>query len=420
MLFTLYRSSMTMMQPLLYILGKWRCRKGKEDPQKLPQRFGIMPPSLIPKHPVIWFHGASIGEGRAALSVMKRILEDWPETDIILTSQSVSAIKALALDLPPQVTHGMMPYDVPRYMQRFLEHWKPMAFFLLEAELWPTMLYELSRRGVPMTLLNFHISEKSARRWALAPSLFKKMMRFFSHRWTGCSASYARFKHLVDLPIGIMPSIKYAPGALRQHRAEPFIIQRPFWFASCVHAEEETLIRETHLELIKTIPDLLCIYAPRHIHRVQSIVKEPWNLAIQQRSLHETLKKETQVYLVDTLGEMRLFYEISPFVVLCGSFCSVGGHNPIEPARFQCAVMHGPDMANQRDVMEDFSQQKAAYQVNAHGLCDAILHCLQHPKETKHMAERAYHWVCHKEGEMERHLQVFSAALKKSYNRQRV
>jgi 3-deoxy-D-manno-octulosonic-acid transferase len=386
----IYKTITSLLSPVWKMIGLWRRKIGKEDPLLLPQRFGIITHKR-PNAPLIWFHGASVGESRAALSIINQILEDWPDLWVLLTSQTVGAIRALSNSLPDRVIHQMAPYDAPRYVNRFLDHWRPKAFCVLEAETWPCAWHSLNQRNVPMFLFNFHISAKSFDRWMKCKSFFEKNYSLFRERWTGCSESFKRFGQLTSLSMTLMPSIKYSAPCLITRVANKEQLNlggRPFWLASCVHAAEEDLILSVHARLQKIIPNLLLIYVPRHLNRVG--ILEETHKNIQRRSDIFQPQSSSSIYIMDTMGELGMLYQMASFVVLCGSFCDVGGHNLIEPALLNCAVIHGPDMRNQHDVANHFQQNQAAVKVRAEDLYEAVLQWILHPEQAKIMATRAY------------------------------
>jgi 3-deoxy-D-manno-octulosonic-acid transferase len=373
--------------PLWRAVGFWRQQKAKEDGDRFKERVGVAS-AQRPQGSLVWFHGAGIGETRAALAIIDNLKKLYPHITILLTSQTRSAINALIKDLPDYIIHQYAPYDVPVYVNRFLDHWKPQAFCVVEAEFWPVTWASLNSRKIPMFLCNFHISEKSLQRWQRIPSFFQYFYGFFQKRWGGCSSSYERFKKIApNLSIQLMPSLKYASPLLKEPTQKFSTLKHPFWFASCVHSPEEELIFSTHRTLRQEIPNLVLFYSPRHMDRVpfleERAKKESWN--IQKRTDSKDLKEDTDIYIIDTFGELGLFYSSFPFTVLCGSFSS-GGHNVIEPLSLGCAVISGPDMKNNQDIANDFFEKGGAVQVSEETLVPQILHWIRTPQEAQKYA----------------------------------
>lgn len=386
-----YNQIMNLSIPLWRMVGYWRQKKGKEDISRFKERLGISNIAR-PQGPLVWFHGASIGETRAALAIIHILSKLHPHITILLTSQTASALKSLSKDLPESVIHQYAPYDVPIYIKRFLKHWQPQAFCVVEAEFWPVTWATLKKNKIPLFLCNFHISEKSFKRWMHFPSFFNYFYGLFHKRWCGCSASYQRFKKIAPhLRLHLMPSLKYVSPLLQKPQESFSTSGRSSWFASCVHAPEEELILTTHQKLHQEIPDLVLFYGPRHIDRVPFIEewaqKQGWK--VQKRTTSRHLEKDTDIYLIDTFGELGLFYSSFDFTVLCGSFSTIGGHNVIEPLSMGCAVIAGADMKNNQDTAHDFFQKRGALQVSAENLSAQILHWIQNPQEPRAYALNA-------------------------------
>jgi len=167
---------------------------------------------------------------------------------------------------------------------------------------------------------------------------------------------------------------------------------KTFWLASCIHQDEEELIINTFKILRSKWPNLVLLLAPRHIDRAKEIFRLAHGFKIQLRSEVSIPGQEVDIYVIDTFGELGLFYAFSDFVVLGGSFCNVGGHNILEPILLKCAVIHGPDMTNNQDVAEAFAD--ACFVVTKSGLADAVERFLINPELAKGLSEQAYKLCC--------------------------
>jgi 3-deoxy-D-manno-octulosonic-acid transferase len=401
-----YKTLSLLMIPLWRGVGSWRTMKGKEDPAHLPERFGVYT-TPRPEGSFVWLHGASIGEARSALALIESIRRQCPRVSFFLTVQTRNALRAIGPHLPPDVSLHMVPYDCPLYVKRFLHHWKPSAFCLVEAECWPCLWSMAHDRSIPLFLFNFHMSEKSCRSWLRVSSFFSALYAPFQWRSTGCSVSLGFFNRLApSLSMRFMPSLKYAspPLTYSEEKARIFSasISRPYWLASCIHAGEEDLIFDTHKKLCAHWPNLLLFYAPRHLERVAHVIEKAKDCAwsVQRHSHGQPLDEGVNMYVIDTLGELGTFYSFCPFVVLGGSFCAVGGHNIIEPTLLGCAVIHGPDMSNARDVAQDFERHQVALHVTSETLFETLLRLIKDPQKAKDMAVQGKNFVEQKKKEV--------------------
>jgi 3-deoxy-D-manno-octulosonic-acid transferase len=176
-------------------LGLWlarRARQGKEDPARLDERRGA---ASLPRPPgrLLWIHGASLGEARSALPLLARILDDHPRAEALVTTGTLSSARMLAGALPPRARHQFAPLDVPGWVARFLDHWRPDAALWVESELWPNMLAALAARGVPAALVNARLSDASYVRWRRMAAALRPPLGAFDRILAQSDADAARF-----------------------------------------------------------------------------------------------------------------------------------------------------------------------------------------------------------------------------------
>jgi 3-deoxy-D-manno-octulosonic-acid transferase len=260
-----------------------------------------------------------------------------------------------------------MPVDREPYIEKFLDYWRPDFMLLIESELWPNMLSALRKRHVPAALINGRMSNDSFHRWYRFKGWAKEIMGTFSLCLTQTEDDRGRFVALGAKPVRCLGNLKYAAKPLPVDQSELVRLHgeigtRPMWLMASSHRGEEKLALDIHEKLRKKMPDLLTIIVPRHAVRGAEIAKliEERGFAGAQRSKKEPIEKETEIYLADTMGELGLFYRLSPLVALGGSFIPVGGHNPIEPAQLDCAIILGPYMNNFSTIAREFVQKNAA------------------------------------------------------------
>ena len=352
MLPALYRSVTAAATPLLLAGLAWRRRRGKEDPARLGERRGIS--RLVrPPGPVVWVHAASIGEAASVLALIDRIVRDRPGIEVLVTTGTVTSAQLLAPRLPKGARHQFVPVDLPRAVDRFLDHWRPDLAIWVESELWPNLVLATRRRFIPMALVNARLSARSHARWAALPGLARPMLASFALCLAQDDAQARRFRDLGAPAADSVGDLKSAaaelpadPVALATLRAA--IGTRPVWLAASTHAGEEAAAAAAHRIIAAAHPGLLTIIAPRHPVRGETITAElrAQGLAVARRSRGEPIAAGSDVYLIDTLGELGLFYRLAGIAFIGGSLVDKGGHNLFEAARLDCAILHGPFVAN--------------------------------------------------------------------------
>jgi len=348
----LYRAATSAASPLVRRILNTRARRGKEDATRLGERLGI--PSLPrPAGKLVWLHAASVGEAQSLLGLIERMLADRPEIEVLMTTGTVASARLLADRLPPRARHQYVPVDLPRAIDGFLDHWRPDLAIWVESELWPNLLLATNRRGTPMLLANGRLSAGSLARWRALPGLSRPLLGCFALCLAQDEAQAARFRELGapavesvgDLKTGAAP-LAADTAALCKLRQQ--IAGRPVWLAASTHPGEEEIVAGAHRRIAQRHPGLLTIVVPRHPVRGPGLSETLRGSALRvaRRGAEEPLAKDTDIYLADTLGELGLFFRLAGIAFIGGSLVDKGGHNPFEAARLDCAILHGPDMAN--------------------------------------------------------------------------
>ena len=172
----LYGLSTTLATPLLRRYLIRRQRRGREDPERLAERFGH-PGLARPDGPLLWVNCASVGESLSALPLLQRLGDERPALRILMTTGTVTSARLMAERLPEGVLHQYAPIDVPAAVNRFLDHWQPDLAFFLEGELWPNLLSLTRRRGIAMALVNGRVSPRSFRSWNRCKPIVGALLR---------------------------------------------------------------------------------------------------------------------------------------------------------------------------------------------------------------------------------------------------
>ncbi len=365
-----YRAATDLVAPILPVYAVHRRRRGLEDPDRLPERRGIAG-APRPDGPLLWFHGASIGETASVLPLIERLIAMRPDAAVLATSVTRTAATVLARRLPSGAIHQYYPMDRAAWVRRFLGHWRPDLAFWLESELWPNMLCELRAQGVPAALLNARMSPTSFRRWRRFPRFARRLLGSFELTLAQDAEHAARFRVLGAEPVLIPGNLKYAapPLAADETALEAVldaVADRPVWLAASTHPGEEAHVVHVHEALRHSHAGVLTLLAPRHPERgdeIEALLSAKNGLAVARRSRGELPGAATGVYLIDTLDELGLFYRVAEAVFIGGSLVPHGGQNPLEPARLGVALVHGPAMFNFTEIAAELAVAGGTRQV---------------------------------------------------------
>ncbi len=405
-----YRALTGAAAPLVRLYLDARCRRGKEDRERLGERFGIAS-AARPAAPLVWVHAASVGEAQSVLALIERILAERPGLELLMTTGTVASARLLAGRLPPRARHQFVPVDLPRAVERFLDHWRPDLAIWVESELWPNLVLATRRRGVPMLLVNGRLSARTLARWQGLPGLARGLARPVLDAFALCLAQDAvqaeRFRRLGARAAASVGDLKMAappldadPAALAALRRQ--IGARAVWLAASTHAGEEEIAADAHRRIAGEHPGLLTIIAPRHPVRGAEIAEtlRARGLRVARRGVGpqpagvvdggETIAADTDIYLADTLGELGLFFRLAGIAFIGGSLVMKGGHNPFEAARLGCVVLHGPDMTNCAAMAGALAEGGAALTVgDGESLAAAVARLLADPVERAARADAA-------------------------------
>ena len=317
-------------------------------PERLAERFG-QATAPRPDGVLIWVNAASVGEVASALDLATDLARETGGR-LLITTTTATGGETVARRLP-QAIHQFQPVDTPAAVRGFLDHWRPDLACFIENDLWPRLMIEADRRGIPMAVLNARASRSRARApRSVAALLGRAALISTQHGATarqsaGLGLAPAKVLATCDLKSAASP-LPANPADLARMQAE--IGVRPVWVAASTHPGDEAQVIAAHKIALEHHPDLLLILIPRHPARGDEVARllDAAALPLARRSAGGGLEAQTQVYLADTLGETGLFYRLAPLVFLGGSFGAEGGHNPYEPAQLGTAVLHGPRVAN--------------------------------------------------------------------------
>tara|TARA_Y100000816_G_C26096538_1_gene580424 strand:+ start:1062 stop:2294 length:1233 start_codon:yes stop_codon:yes gene_type:complete len=340
---------------------------GKEDPTRILEKFCIYSKKHKNKK-TIWFHGASVGEILSIIPIIQILEKNKKIKKILLTSSTKSSALIYSKYKLKKTIHIYYPIDQNNLTKSFINYWQPKIAIFIDSEIWPNMFKNLSKKEVPILLVNARITAKSYNRWVKFKKFSKKI---FGKITLALPQNIETFKYLKTLGvrrIKVVGNLKYF-GQTKNSQDKSIkhkFKNRLIFCAASTHHNEELFIGKLHKELKSRYKNLLTIIIPRHINRTESIINEleRINLNLVTRSSGRKISKNTDIYIADTYGETSKFYKLSKITFLGGSLINHGGQNPLEPARMGNYILHGPNVQNFKEVYKMLSKLNISSKAN--------------------------------------------------------
>lgn len=393
MLRYLYTFLYILAAPLLCVRWVYKSFKPPQYREPLRERFGIVSKETRES---IWFHAVSMGESNAAIAIIKRLLANSSDLNIIVTTTTPTGARQIHNGLGNKVKHHYSPCDLPGTIKRFIHRARPKLLVIMETELWPNWLHHLKEQQIPVILANGRLSERSAQKYEKVYSLAKEMMDAFVQVLAVNQQDADRFQRIglnVDKSV-VTGNIKFDIDIpqFSDHEYYPEWKDMPVWIAASTHKGEDELVLKAHRLICQQVPDARLILVPRHPERFESVARlvseSGFNMA--RRSQPDSWNKDAQVLLGDSMGEMMKAFNISDITWVGGSFAEIGGHNPIEPAVLAKPVLTGPHIFNFNEIFADLIGAGGAEMVaDEIELAQKIVKLMQTPEETQQMGKKA-------------------------------
>lgn len=310
----------------------------------------------------LWIHAASVGEVNAVIPLILKIQQENPKLPITLTSNTITSASIVKKQLPDNIQHYYFPLDYRWAIKRIINKIKPKTIFIVETEFWPNLYTQSHQKNIPLIIINGRISEKTlhAKNWL--KNIYAEILPLVTKVYARSETDQSRFIKLgLDSnKIETLGNIKFS--AETQQQIEAINLNRTYVLAASTREDEEQLIVDAWTK--SQHDNNLLVIVPRHPHRLAEILQQlkPYNLNIVARSKKDTVSENTDVYIADTIGELKQFIAGSEFVLMGGSFVQKGGHNILEVAQLSKAVIFGPDMRNFEDEANIFIQYNAGIQ----------------------------------------------------------
>ena len=349
--------------PIIFLI---RIFLGKEDIKRFKEKYCVYLNQNY--HETVWFHGASVGEILSVIPIIKNLENNKKIKKILITSSTTSSASILKKIKFKKTTHKYFPIDEVSLVKKFIKFWRPKVAIFIDSEIWPNMLNNLNKEKIPIILINGRITSRSFNRWMLFPTFAKNIFNKISLALPQNQETIKYLKKLNVKKIKFVGNLKY----FGEKKVEPkssfknIFRNRKIFCCASTHNKEEIFIAEAHKIARKKINNLITIIIPRHIQRTNSILNElkDKNLNIITRSSGKKLRPDTDIYIVDTYGEVNQFYNLSNLSFVGGSLIKHGGQNPLEPARGKNYIIHGPYINNFKEVYNQLLKLKIASKIN--------------------------------------------------------
>ena len=376
----LYSAALYVLVPITLYHLIWRGFRQRAYFHRWSERYANYP-ERGPSAP-LWLHAVSVGEVNAAAPLVDRLRQLRPDLRLVITTITPTGSERVRTLWGDAVTHVYLPYDLPGAVGRFLDHFRPALALIVETELWPNLLFGCRDRGIPTHILNARLSARSLRGYRVLAPLIRRALRTVrlvaaqsrddAHRFVMLGAQPERVQVSGNLKFDMAPVDAAAFAAeFATHRAGA----GPVWIAASTHEDEEAAVLDAHRLLRQAQPDALLLWAPRHPERFRAVAEraQTAGFAVATRSNDTWPAPDTQVFVVDTLGELVRFYACAAVAFVGGSLQPVGGHNLLEPAATGTAILSGPHLHNFADIARRLREAEAMRVVDdAGGLADAL------------------------------------------------
>lgn len=416
----LYSALFYALTPFVAARLAWRSRRLPAYRERWRERFALYESSSA--EVTAWFHAVSVGEAEAAFPIIRRFAARHPSLSILVTCTTPTGSARISSVLGDSVRHVYLPYDLPDGVARFLDHFRPKLAVFLETEIWPNMYAACKQRGISLAIVNGRLSEKSARRYRRigrltteslsAVSLVAAQTASDAKRYIGLGMDSGR----VTVAGNVKFDLDFSDAM--QQKAEKLRVElfgwRPIWIAGSTHSGEEEQILAALKKIKAVIPDVLLLLAPRHPERAAEVraLAEKSGFTVQLRTEDRPCATTSEIFLVDSIGELRLFYGSADVAYVGGSLVPRGGHNVLEPAVAGRPVLFGPHVFNFAEVVQELKESGGGIEVaDAEELAEWTLRLLSDPDMRSEVGRKGRAFVSNNRGAVDRVAELLDALL---------
>lgn len=412
--------------PFIFLRLYWRGIKAPAYRLRWLERLGYYKQPAVAKQS-IWIHAVSVGEAEAIFPLVKQLQALYPLSTLVVTTTTPTGSARVQAVLDASVLHVYLPYDVPTAVRRFLVHFKPKLAVIVETEIWPNIISGCSANDIPLYIVNARLSEKSLRGYLKIPAFVRSILQQVTLVVAQTQMDAARFKMLgvQSHRIVVSGNIKFdAPlqdelFAKGKMIRQQLFLDRFVWLMASTHQGEEVAFLDCYRQLKKQVPELLLLVAPRHPERfleVKQLAEQKGLQVLMRTEVQQiadfALESQHDLYVIDTLGELKMFYAAADLAFVGGSLVPIGGHNVLEAAAAKAPVVFGPYMANFSVIAQGMLSAKAALQcANAEDLADMFLLVYKDSALRADLVSNATAFLQSRQGATQRLLTILQQAL---------
>jgi 3-deoxy-D-manno-octulosonic-acid transferase len=407
----LYSCLFYLLVPFILARLLWRGIKAPAYRHRWRERLALYKGSHAPVD--IWFHAVSVGEAEALFPLVRQLQTQYPQLRVLITTTTPTGSARVKAVMQDSVAHVYLPYDIPGAVYRFMQCFKPKAAVIVETEIWPNVFAYCGKNNIPLYIINARLSEKSARGYQKIPVLVRPTLAQVKLIATQTQDDTTRYiaigadKEKVITTGNIKFDLEVPEDVVAQgiQLKKQLFKGRFVWLIASTHKGEEILFLDVYKVIKQKIPELLLVIVPRHPERFSEVKKlcEQSQLMVVMRSTDQGCNQNTDIYIVDTMGELKMFYAASDVAFVGGSMVPVGGHNVLEASAIGTPVMFGPYMANFKEIAQGLLKQAAAIQCqNKDDVISAICALYAEPDTRIALAEEGKIFVRRNQGAMAR------------------
>jgi 3-deoxy-D-manno-octulosonic-acid transferase len=388
----------------------WRGKKSPDYRLRWQERLGLYADKAVKKN-VIWVHAVSVGEVEAAIPLIKQIQKQYSHQQILVTTTTPTGSKRVSTILGASVEHVYLPYDLPIILQRFFARYQPKVALIMEKEMWPNLFCACGDKNIPLFIINARLSTRSSRSYQKIPSLVattlapvtKILAQTTEDSLNFISIGATREQLMVSGNLKFDMTISLETIESGQQLKNKLFSQRFVWLVGSTHKGEDELFITAYKALKKTIPELLLILVPRHPERflaVKQLVERDASLTVQMRSDELAIcSRNVDVYIADTIGELKMLYSTADISFMGGTMIPVGGHNILEPLAVGVLVIFGPYMDNFKEISEQVIKIDAAIQIHSvNELIETLEFVYTHEQYRKSVIKNGYLFLSENKG----------------------
>ena len=393
----------------------------KEKRKLIPARlgFGCNLPSRKGNEKIIWVHALSVGETISSLPLLKGLKEQYPTATVILSSTTLNGQLIARQKAQSLVDHIIpFPFDIAPVVTYFIKRVNPDLFIMVETDFWPNVIHQMSKRNIPIVLVNGRISAKSQKNYLKFSPLFTQLFQKFSEFCMQTAADKAFLSHFSIPPerIHSLGNLKYAEtlGAdlsVTKSKLNSALSNGITFLCGSTHENEESVILKTYQQLHREFPELRLIIAPRDISRVDHVAQISSELKIDTIRFSGNSEWRDEVLLIDTIGDLANLYSEVDIAFIGGSMIPFGGHNPLEAVRFGKPVIFGPHTFNFQEICDELVAHKGSLRVTEQSLHNTLHHLLSDQNSRQELGRNGLKSLQPHRDVLKNHLEIISRYL---------